>query len=271
MTIKNYMVDINKNALLTKEETNELFQKYKESGDIKARNKLWESNLKLVVSIAKSYSKANNRNRKKTLQGDIEFEDMVSEGNIGLLTGIEKFDYTKGFALSTYVSWWIKQGIQSYLSRKSKTIRFPNHIVALKNQMMKSIEDYRREFNENPTDEELMATMGITKLTLDTLRTNGEVYSLNSGSIFFENSYKDLQINEKNDSEHLSGEEISPFDSLSLKELSGTIRKAFKNLTKKEEAIVRLRFGISEEINTNDKLKISDKELKRIKSNQLII
>ncbi len=246
--MKRYLSEINKSSLLKRDEVNHLFEQYRQTNSQEIRNKLWKSNLRLVVSIAKTFHNSIKNSE------DIELEDLVSEGNIGLLNGIEKFDHTRGFALSTYVSWWIKQAMRKYM--KDKTVRLPEHVISLKNQIRKTIEEYKKEFNAEPTTEEVAEALDIDKEVVEKMKSNtGEIVHLQSGS---------------NEEVHLSNTIVdynaSPFEVASSKELFRSIRETFKLLTKREEAIVRLRFGISESPADKENYGITQQELKQISS-----
>lgn len=156
--INAYMKDIKDIQVPTAEEEYELCKKSSE-GDINARNELVVKNLKLVVSIAKYYSKDRN-----------EFLDLIQEGNLGLITATEKFDYKLGFRFSTYATWWIKQAITRYKSNND-LIRIPVHMKELMSKTNRIITKYATVYNDEPSDEYLAEQLSTTnkKITVETV------------------------------------------------------------------------------------------------------
>lgn len=150
-----YLNDIRKYKILTKEEEEQLLLKVK-AGDIEAKNKLIVSNLRLVVSIAKSYL-----NKKMSLI------DMISEGNIGLIHAVEKFDTDKGYRFSTYAVWWIKQSISKALINKGREIRVPSYKYDLYNKINKFILDEMVRTGEYPTNEEVAEKLNLKLKTVE--------------------------------------------------------------------------------------------------------
>lgn len=164
-----YLKEINKIPLLTDEEVI-MYAKLYEQGDENAKNKLIEANLRLVVSIAKNFA---NR--------DLPFFDLIQEGNIGLITAVEKFDYTKGYKFSTYATWWIRQTIVRAIDNKSRTIRIPVHILEIVNRVEKFKKQFLLNSNREPTDDEIKKELKITDSTLKNVE-EARIYveSLNS-------------------------------------------------------------------------------------------
>ena len=147
--INQYLKEIRQFPLLNAEEERELLNRI-QKGDIQAKERIVESNLRLVVSIAKKYQ--NN---------GLSLMDLIQEANIGLLTAIDKFEPERGYRFSTYASWWIKQTISRALDNKSKLIRLPAYIVEGINKMKNAEKVLTIEFGRTPTDEELAKYMGI--------------------------------------------------------------------------------------------------------------
>ena len=149
--VRMYLKEIGTVPLLTADEELEL-AKRKTEGDIVAKEKLIEANLRLVVSIAKRY----------TGRG-MSFLDLVQEGNLGLIKGVEKFDYTKGYKLSTYATWWIRQSVTRALADHARTIRVPVHMVETINRMSKMQRKLTLELGYEPSTKELATALDMTE------------------------------------------------------------------------------------------------------------
>ena len=153
--------EISQYPLLTKEQELELGRKIKDEGDKDARDRMVMSNMRLVVSVAKPFM--NNYH-------GISLEDLVSFGTIGLMTAVDKYDYTLGYKFSTCAVPWIKQAIMKGIADNSRSIRIPANVIQQFNQYNKAIEDLAYEGNINPTDEDICKKMGKTQSELDNLR-----------------------------------------------------------------------------------------------------
>ena len=147
--VRMYLKEIGTVPLLTAEEETEL-AKRKAEGDVEAKERLIEANLRLVVSIAKRY----------TGRG-MSFLDLVQEGNLGLIKGVEKFDYTKGYKLSTYATWWIRQSVTRALADQARTIRVPVHMVETINKMSKMQRKLTLELGYEPSEAELAQALDM--------------------------------------------------------------------------------------------------------------
>ena len=151
---KEYIKEIEKIPLLTREEEVK-YAKLVANGDKDAKKILIESNLRLVISIAKNY-----------INKGLPFLDLIQEGNIGLMTAIDKFDYTKGNKLSTYATWWIRQAITRAIDDKARTIRIPVNILETINKIEKFKRNFALKSNREPTNDEIIKELGITDNTL---------------------------------------------------------------------------------------------------------
>src|ERR1700723_2998440 len=156
-----FLKDIGKVRLLTAQEEVDLAKRI-ERGDLDAKQKMVESNLRLVVSIAKNY-----RN-----QG-LPFLDLIQEGTLGLVRAAEKFDYRKGFKFSTYATWWIRQAVARALADKSRTIRIPVHIVEQLNKIGRAERSLVTTLGREPTVEEIAELTGIDPADVDAVRRSG--------------------------------------------------------------------------------------------------
>ncbi|MCL2354647.1 MAG: sigma-70 family RNA polymerase sigma factor, partial [Oscillospiraceae bacterium] len=147
--VRMYLREIGKISLLTFQEELDLANKILQ-GDEEAKQKLTESNLRLVVSIAKKY-----------VGRGMLFLDLIQEGNMGLIKAVEKFDYTKGFKFSTYATWWIRQAITRAIADQARTIRIPVHMVETINKLIRTSRHLLQQLGREPTPEEIAAEMEI--------------------------------------------------------------------------------------------------------------
>jgi len=223
-----YLRDIRKTPLLTVQEEVELAAKIKK-GDEAARARMIQSNLRLVVKIAHDYSNFG-----------LPLMDLISEGNIGLVKAVERFDPAKGGKLSTYAAWWIKQSIKRALANQSKTIRLPVHLVDKIAKMRRTISALTEELGREPTDDEVSLEMGIPV---------NKIAHLKSVSVRPTSLDAPVGDDESTELGELVGDEkaISPFESLSHKALHHDLTDLLSQLEPREEEIIRLRFGLDGE------------------------
>lgn len=218
-----YLNDIRKYKILTKEEEEQLLLKVK-AGDIEAKNKLIVSNLRLVVSIAKSY-----------LSKKMSLIDMISEGNIGLIHAVEKFDTDKGYRFSTYAVWWIKQSISKALINKGREIRVPSYKYDLYNKINKFILDEMVRTGEYPTNEEVAEKLNLKLKTVEDAGLDfQEIMSLSEEvgeNIFLEDT---LAIQDKTDIE-------KDFINKMGRE---KVKNMVNDLTTREREILKRRYGL---------------------------
>lgn len=168
-TIRRYLKEIQKSKLLTFEQEQELGKRIAK-GDEEARQKMIESNLRLVVSMGKRY-----------INRGLHFSDIIEEGNIGLIRAVEKFDYKRGFKFSTYASWWIRQAIERAIINQSKLIRLPVHVVERLNQYLTKAEELVRRFHREPTVKEISEEMSMPEEDIiDIQQLVRKTYSLDS-------------------------------------------------------------------------------------------
>jgi RNA polymerase primary sigma factor len=224
-SIRLYLREIGLVKLLTPEEEIELAAKIKK-GDKKAREHMIKANLRLVVKIARDYEGIG-----------LPLLDLISEGNIGLMKAVERFDPKKGGKLSTYGSWWIKQSIKRALANQSKTIRLPVHLVDKISRMRRTAMKLQEDFGREPTDEELAAELGTTVARVSQMRTA----SIRPASLDApvgdddSNNYSEIVEDER---------AINPYDELEDKTVVNMLQDMVKHLDEREATILRYRFGL---------------------------
>jgi RNA polymerase primary sigma factor len=228
----------------------ELFQSV-ETGGIsaeRARRKLIECNLRLVVSIAKQYKSHN-----------IPIEDLIQEGNIGLMKAVERFKWEKGFKFSTYATWWIKQAIGQHVLKRKRIIRLPAHAATIQRKMIQAAEEYREIMGCEPSQEELSELVGASETVVKaTLHGGRTVISLHQPlSSDDESDCLEDKIEDNNP-------DSNPFERVSQRELFEITKSVIETLTPKEAAIIRLRFGLVEDEANSEKYPITEKEIQMV-------
>jgi RNA polymerase primary sigma factor len=222
---KIYLREIGKTPLLTPQEEIQLAARIKR-GDKAARAHMIKANLRLVVKIAHDYSNLG-----------LPLLDLVSEGNIGLMKAVERFDPAKGGKLSTYAAWWIKQSIKRALANQSKTIRLPVHLVDKIAKVKRLALAMSEELGREPTDDELAAEVGISASKLSQLRT----VSIRPASL-------DAPLNDEDGTEfgELVGDDsaVDPAENLSDKDLQEEVADLLGVLDDRERKIINSRFGL---------------------------
>ena len=229
-TVGAYLNELKSHSLLKHPEMMKLFELYENGGKEaeKARKKLIESNLRLVISIAKK-QKGHN----------IPLEDLIQEGNLGLLKAIERFDYKKGFKFSTYATWWIKQAISQHVLKRKRMIRLPAHAAGVQKKLLQAADEFRESTGTEPSNEDLLDALDVSEnVAKATMAASHTVVSLNhpigsdSDSATIEEKLEDT--NSHND----------PFYNVSSKELICVVKKVLSSLSEKESIILKLRFGL---------------------------
>jgi len=210
-----------------------LFQTYELGGSAaeRARKKLIECNLRLVVSIAKQYKGHN-----------LPIEDIIQEGNIGLMKAVERFKWEKGFRFSTYATWWIKQAIGQHVLKRKRMIRLPSHAAGVQRKMMQAAEDYRENMGCEPTQEELSELIGASKTVV-----NATMYSSRAMVSLSQQTSSDGDSDTIADRIEDTRPEADPFDNVAQKQLFEIASAVLSQLSSKESAILRLRFGLVDE------------------------
>ena len=223
--VRMYLKEIGRISLLNAEEEMELSIRVAQGDEI-AKNKLAESNLRLVVSIAKRY-----------VGRGLLFLDLIQEGNIGLMKAVDKFDYDKGYKFSTYATWWIRQAITRALADQARTIRVPVHMVETINKMARIQRQLTLELNREPSEEEIAKKMGIS---VDKVR---DVIKISQDPVSLE-----TPIGEEDDS-HL-GDFVKDINTMTPEEyatneiLKEEIKSVLETLQEREQEVLELRFGL---------------------------
>jgi RNA polymerase primary sigma factor len=228
--LENYFKNVGKHDLLTREEEVALAKRI-ESGDSLARKIMIESNLRLAISIAKKYSRYGS-----------DLEDLIQESNIGLMKAVEKFDWRRGYKFSTYACWWIKQSVTRHLTADNTILKVPSHTISNARKICQLQQEYEDEFGVEPSIDEIATILGLkekhVRQAIASIKTR-YVDSIDRpvghdsgtrtlGDIIPDNDAKSIEL------------------ILDNEKLRGAIVGAFKTLQKREELVLRLRFGISD-------------------------
>ncbi len=227
--VKMYLKDIGKVPLLTGEEEKRYAKLLTEEQNEEARSKLIESNLRLVVSIAKKYQNKYN----------MQFLDLIQEGNIGLMKAVEKFDYTKGFRFSTYATWWIRQSITRAISDQARTIRVPVHMVETIYKQNRVSRQLLQELGRDPTVDEIAERMGTTvEKVIEVQRIAIDPISLES------------KVGDEDDSkigDFIADESaLSPHELAMRSMLKDQLMNVLNVLTPREQKVLRLKYGLDD-------------------------
>ncbi len=225
--VKLYLKEIGRVPLLSSDEEIDLAMRIVD-GDKEAKKRLTEANLRLVVSIAKRY-----------VGRGMHFLDLIQEGNVGLIKAVEKFDYTKGFKFSTYATWWIRQAITRAIADQARTIRIPVHMVETINRLKKVQSQLLHENGYDPSEEQIAEVMSLpVERVREIMRVAQEPVSM------------ETPIGPEEDSrlmDFIKDEDAMAPDEAALKTITNEdIDSVLKTLTPREEAVIRLRFGLED-------------------------
>ncbi|EGL39110.1 RNA polymerase sigma factor RpoD [Parvimonas micra] len=225
--VKMYLKEIGKIPLLSADEERILAENM-EAGDIEAKKKLAETNLRLVVSIAKRY-----------VGRGMQFLDLIQEGNMGLMKAVEKFDFRRGFKFSTYATWWIRQAITRSIADQARTIRIPVHMVETINKLVRIERQLVQELGREPTNEEISEHMGIEVEKVNEIR-----------KIAQEPVSLETPIGEEDDS-HLGDfiedeTAIAPDEAANFSMLKEQLNQVLSTLSDREKKVLELRFGLND-------------------------
>ena len=225
--VKVYLKEIGRVPLLSAEEEVELAIRMSE-GDVAAKKRLSEANLRLVVSIAKRY-----------VGRGMQFLDLIQEGNLGLIKAVEKFDHTKGFKFSTYATWWIRQAITRAIADQARTIRIPVHMVETINKVKKVNSQLLHENGHEPTNEQIAEKLEMpVEKVREIMRVAQEPVSLETPIGEEEDSHLGVFIPDE--------DAPAPSDVASHTMLKEQLAEVLSTLTPREEKVLRLRFGLED-------------------------
>ncbi len=223
--VRMYLKEIGRIPLLKREEEIMLAQKT-EAGDKRAKDKLTQSNLRLVVSIAKKY-----------MGRGMSFLDLIQEGNKGLIRAVEKYDWTKGYKFSTYATWWIRQAITRAIADQARTIRIPVHMVETINKLIRTQRKLMQDLGREPTDEEVGAEL---ELTPERVR---EILKISQKTTSLETPIGD-------DEDSLLGDfiadegQVSPYEATTKQLMLENVEEVLATLTDREAKVLKMRFGL---------------------------
>ena len=217
--------EVRRHPLLTKEEEIELAQAI-ERGDLKAKERLINSNLRLVVSNARRY-----------MRQDLNLLDLIQEGILGLIRATEKFDYRKGFKFSTYATFWIRQAIQRALENKERTIRIPNQVAQRERKVMRTERELATKLGRDPTTEEIAQEAELTPEQVDEVRELSRVVTS-----------LDRPVGEEDGGslgEFIADEREGPAEELAMSLEQNVLHEAVDRLPEREREVIKLRYGIN--------------------------
>ena len=227
-SVRLYLREIGKIPLLSNEEETDLAYRIVK-GEKKAKDKMVEANMRLVVSIAKRYSGRG-----------LDFLDLIQEGNTGLLRAVEKFDPDKGFKFSTYATWWIRQAITRAIADQARTIRIPVHMVETINKVLRATRKLTNELNREPTTEEVAKEMGMEPDKVDyVMKIKQDIASLDA-AVGHDCEDEDSVLGDFIEDEG----RVSPEDAAAAQMLKEQIAEILGSLSEREQKVIKLRFGI---------------------------
>ncbi len=228
-SVKVYLQQIGKIKLLSYEEEMKVAKEIKENNSQKAKEILINSNLRLVVSIAKKY-----------IGRGLSFLDLIQEGNLGLMKAAEKFDYTKGYKFSTYATWWIQQSITRGIADKSRMIRLPVHMIETLGKIKRATIELSTKLNRAPTKEEVAHAIGMSPSKLSSLMKSAQ------STISIE-----TPANQKDDSSKIADfiiddSHLTPDTKVTQENLLTDVHKMLNQLNQKEKDVLIMRYGLDD-------------------------
>lgn len=228
--VRRYFDEVEAGPLLSREEEKELAKRI-EQGDEEAREKLASANLRLVISIAKKYRGYG-----------LDFLDIIQEGNIGLMKAIDKFDWRKGYKFSTYATWWIRQSILKALNNESRTVRVPSHVTSLNRKIDSFINDYKEEYGEKPSTDQIADELDVDKSKVRKAR-RAKRESVSLDKPLREDEGESEALGDVLADENTPQPEKEAFGDMLEDRLKGLLNKA---LSDREKQILKLRYGLED-------------------------
>jgi len=229
--LKAYFKDVGQTALLTRQEEIELSKKI-EKGDKRARDRMIRANIRLAISIAKKYTDKG-----------CDLEDLIQESSMGLIKAVDRFDWRRGFKFSTYACWWIKQAVRQHIASQGGIIKLPSYARGTLYKMRIIAEDYEKEFGTAPTQQEVADLLGTSLPTLQSLIKSATTPVSIDGAAFKSDPGATRSMHES----LVDNQTPSLDEEIDRQRLVKIIRSAMADLSPREETVLRLRFGISEE------------------------
>lgn len=225
-TVRMFLNEIGRYKLLTGAQEVSL-AKGIEAGDVEARNELINSNLRLVVSIAKRYQHSG-----------LPLLDLIQEGILGLIRAVEKFDWRKGFKFSTYATWWIRQSIGRATQRSARTIRIPSHLLEREHKLQRAERELAASLNRDPSDEEIAETAGLTLKDLNQVRSAARIVT---------SLDRPLKAESETQLGDILPSDEDPEDEVQVSLEQSGLYSALAKLPEREREVIGLRFGFTED------------------------
>jgi RNA polymerase primary sigma factor len=251
--MQSFFKEVGRHKLLTREgevELSQLMESEDEKVRARAREKMVQSNIRLAISIAKKYQ---NRG--------CDFDDLVQESTLGLMRAVDRFDWRRGFKFSTYATWWIRQSVMRHITLQSSSIRLPAGANSLVWKARRMADEYNREFGVQPTVEELADLLGVGQESLGILlQTSRYTLSLDAPGMAGGDDDEGPRLSEM--IEGTGAEEIE--DSIDRHKIAAAIRRGLQSLTPREEKILRLRFGLTEDPTDHVNFPITNEEIESL-------
>lgn len=246
--------------VMSHEESTELFKKFVAGSEVRAvgeqqrrvpttvearraMDRLVACNLKLVVAIAKGYRRSG-----------LDFEDLLQEGNLGLIRAVEKFEWQKGYRFSTYATWWIRQAVSQFVMKRARTVRLPAHAIGVNRRMEQAKIEYKKMFGVEPSIGELSDVMGVSE-SIVKATVHGAKRTLSLSSPLDRDAADGDTLGDTLVDQTIAS---NPFEAFAEKQAFENLCRSFSKLTPKEEQILRLRFGITDA--PDDEFQMSEEE-----------
>ena len=249
-TLETFFKDVGKTPLLTREQEVSLSKRI-EAGDDAARRHMVKANIRLAISIAKKYQNKG-----------CDLEDLIQESSIGLLKAVDRYDWRRGFKFSTYACWWIKQAVRRHITAHSSSVKLPSYARSILWKAKKASEEYCEEFGVYPTREEVAVLLGVSVSMLKNLMECSSI----TISIDAPTSYSG--VNGSSDGRKFGDMIPDPAEDVDSQldryKLVDVVRQSLSTLSEREEKIIRLRFGVSEDPGDYINHPITHNELKEI-------